>query len=1058
MNGEVQLIVGSTSNELQQLVATQLIPGNVFANPVPYSVIASPQYITVGSIILLTDTSDPETWTVLATLTITSVDYVAETFDFTTADYIDPDVNYYYTLYTNVTIGSQAYLDLFENESISQNWKFQDLNNFTAQGSFSREFRVPYSENNQQALGALFDVNVTAGAENYFHYKLPAEIRVDTLPIATGYIRVRKVYRQQNRINEVELAFYAETPDLVRVIGEKKLFDIEDLPNLNENVEYNTVTNPQTTRIWTLCDRGQLWNGSNVLNTRPINNPNQPVFAADLTPAVSWWYLFENIVKDAGFELVAGTLQTILSDYWMPWCNSQRLIASDSYNELFFRAYSSAQVGIGNTFTTIPINTELFDNNNDFNTGTYTYTAPGGGWYTFRAILKFTTAFNANPWDVIVSLSVNGSTQFNEMYTGQVNDNSVVDCDLRIALEAGDVVQLKVLQSTLAVNNQLYVAAGDGTFNSTLFEINATELFYGQYIYYNLNAPDMKQIDFVTDVIKMHNCAIVPDRAIPNRIYVVPQNSYLGSGNDVDWTGKLDTSKDMVIYSTVDLQKAKFQFSYTAGEDYISKQFKKLNRTYGDYEAIGYTVNPNTLPSDFALGEQKINLVTQSTPVGQIAGTIFVIPQFLNDSLQFVAPGPRCLYNAGTANITLYDDGGSTAVIEAVPVLNHYSQVFASIDDYDLNWSPETNYPIYASPYNNLFNLYWRTYMNSLYSPDARIMEASFALDLKDILTFQFSDKVWIQDSWWRILEINDYKVGMMESTQVKLIKWLDNSEDCSSTPTSISFDGHVNFENGAGDPVDPTQPCCERYGYNWDEVNAICWAFTPVGPRPSAGINGTITSPANRPTTSALQNRAITNSFINGTDVNIAIGNKDMLGIGTKLELTKDVAGSNLLGKNTSTNLPGIHIGGGWKDGTTVSAEKGWSQHGIVMLHRKESWLTSGTNFAYYIEGVAGEYIELPNDTVWSALLNVTVIDAGNNYYTGQFSLAMQKVGGVAAVSALTAINQINNTAYTFTVGVNVAINTAQHRLYLNVTGGGTFPANLITTASIQYQQSKIS
>ncbi len=133
---------------------------------------------------------------------------------------------------------TEVYLDLFVNESISQNWKFQDLNNFTAQGAFTREFRVPFSETNQLALGALFDVNVSAGDTNFFHYKLPAEIRVDTLPISFGYVRVRKVYKQNNRINEVELAFYAETPDLVRNIGEKKLKDITDLPNLNQIDNY----------------------------------------------------------------------------------------------------------------------------------------------------------------------------------------------------------------------------------------------------------------------------------------------------------------------------------------------------------------------------------------------------------------------------------------------------------------------------------------------------------------------------------------------------------------------------------------------------------------------------------------------------------------------------------------------------------------------------------------------------------------------------------------------------------------------------------------------------
>jgi len=133
-------------------------------------------------------------------------------------------------------IVGETYLDLYENESISQNWKFQDLSNFTAQGAFSREFRLPFSETNKEALGALFDNNVEQGAENYFFYKLPAEIRVDTLPIATGYLRVRKVYKQMSKLHEVEVAFYAETPDLVRTIGEKKLSDIAALADLNEAV------------------------------------------------------------------------------------------------------------------------------------------------------------------------------------------------------------------------------------------------------------------------------------------------------------------------------------------------------------------------------------------------------------------------------------------------------------------------------------------------------------------------------------------------------------------------------------------------------------------------------------------------------------------------------------------------------------------------------------------------------------------------------------------------------------------------------------------------------
>ncbi len=952
------------------------------------------------------------------------------------------------------------YLDLFENESISQNWKFQDLSNFTSQGAFSREFRVPFSDNNQKALGALFDVNVEAGTENYFHYKLPAEIRVDTLPIATGYVRVRKVYKTLNRISEVELAFYAETPDLVRNIGEKKLADIADLTTINEVINYNNVLTPLSYRIWTILDRGQRWSEGGEQGTRSLITAASPVWPSDLTPALSWWYLFQNIITEAGFELVGGTLENILQTYWMPWCNSSALITSGSYNEYFFRAYPTASTGINNVFTTIPINTELFDNNGDFNTGTNTYTAPAGGWFTFRAIVKFQNN-TANPVDVIIALSVNGSTAFNEMYLGTIGNanNTVIDCNLRIALEVGDTVQLKALQTFAAGTSFVTVLAGDGTYNNTLFELDKTELFYGQSTYYNLNAPDMKQIDFVTDVIKMHNCALVPDRAIPNKLYVVPQNSYLGSGDVIDWTSKLDTSKDIVIGSTTDLQKGKFQFTYTAGEDFISKLYRNVERIYGDYEAVGYTINPNTSPSDFAIGEQKISLVTRSSPMGVVNGSGYVMPMFLNDQVEFVKPGPRCLFEAGLYPITLWDDNSGSPKLENVPVLNHYSVINADIDDLDLNWAPEIpTYNITASPYRNLFNEYWRTYMNALYSPEARMMEAHFALTLSDILTFSFADKVWIQDSYWRIIEITDYKVGMYESTKVKLLKFLEDTEDCTGTPVSVSVNGEVNFEDAGGDPIAASQDCCTRYGYNWDEVNAICWAFTPTGGRPSSGVNGTSTVPASRVNKVAAQTRAIVNSVISGESVAIIDGNKDMLAVGENLELTKAVAGNTMLGKNVTTNLPGIHVGGGYRDGAVSSSYLGWAQFGQFVLQKKIIVSTSGDVFDLDIEGVAGEYINMDDDTAWSVVMNVTIKDNLAGVETSLHHFTLDKFAAVANASAITTLNTIGAIGTNvFTFGIDTATNTAEHRINVTVTGG-TYPDDFVVAANIQYQQLKLS
>jgi hypothetical protein len=265
-----------------------------------------------------------------------------------------------------------------------------------------------------------------------------------------------------------------------------------------------------------------------------------------------------------------------------------------------------------------------------------------------------------------------------------------------------------------------------------------------------------------------------------------------------------------------------------------------------------------------------------------------------------------------------------------------------------------------------------------------------------------------------------------------------------------------VNFEDAGGDPVAPSQDCCVRYGYTWDENLGVCWANVPTGSKPNSPTTGSTTNPAPRRTAVQTRNSQITNSVINGEDVTIENGNKDMLAVGKDLTLTKAVEGSNLLGKNVYTNLPGLHLGGGYRDGSTF-VEQGWAQSGTVILHRKDTYPAAGNAF-YYVEGITNEHIELPNDTLWSCLLNVTIWDTtAGTYATGQYSFAMSKSGGIAAVSAVTALNTVNTTAFTFTVGVNVAVAT-QHRLFLNVGGGGTFPANIITTASLQYQQSKIS
>jgi hypothetical protein len=1082
MNGEVQLIVNNIG------------PANVA------SMSDDPTFMGIGNLARFIVTSSPEVAALPLAQPITiynaAGDSVTKTLNSIVVDSPVPgqtrlnlagtwsdDYSAAAGGYIILQLGTQYYLDLYENESISQNWKFQDLSNFTAQGAFSREFRLPFSETNKEALGALFDNNVEQGSENYFFYKLPAEIRVDTLPIAAGYLRVRKVYKQMNRLSEVEVAFYAETPDLVRTIGEKKLSDIAALADLNEVVNYANVTTETADRIWTLCDRGQKWSNDGSAGSRPIRNANAPIFPTDLTPSVSWWFLLRNIVTEAGFELVASSLENILNDYWMPFCNTPQLQNDGGSNQYFFAAYPPTDVnvdyGVWTGNPTMTNMTEVFDNDNAFNNTLGYWTASAGGQFTFFLNLVFTTAgagattdwtridpryFVIRGGNVLLNDSLTPFTYqipFLGAGTGTMNRTLTLD------LMPGDIVYFEFTYLNFEFDNitvidfnpdvTVEISAGDGSQTASIIGINSATISYNQTIGYALNAPDMRQIDFVNDVIKMHNCAIIPSRIVPNQIAIIPQNNYLGTGDVVDWTGKLDVSKDVMTSSTIDIQKATFQFTYTAGEDAYSRLYVDAKRVYGDFKAEGYTINPSTPPSDFAIGDQKIQLVTRSAPAAMLPGTGVPIQCFYNDQLEFVAPGPRCLYDASIVlNVNLYNESiGNANNTTSVPVLNHYSSAYPNVDDYDLNWAPEVPphvQTVQANPYNNLFNLYWRNYMNELYSPEGRIMEAFFALDLKDILTFSFADKIWIQDSYWRILEISDYKVGLQESTKVKLIKFLDQINDCSSTPVGTTVNGEVEFESG-NDPVEPTEDCCSRYGYFWDEINGVCWAFNNGG----QFRNSIVSTGATPPVNSAVQSLSnIPNAVINGSKLAIEGGNSSMLMVGQDLSLTKNVRGSNLLGRNVVANLPGLHVGGGYRNGLSTAPYYGWSQFGTFVLQRLVTVLTSGSTQNLYIEGVAGEYINLPDETLWSCFWNVTIKDTTGLSETSLHHFTLDKTGGIATASAITTLSTIGSIgSNVFTFGIDTATNTDEHRINVTFTGG-TYPDGFVITSSLQYQQSK--
>lgn len=987
------------------------------------------------------------------------------TVDVDLLDQLDPGMNVKVrTLYTNKLV-----LELYENETISQTWQFSDLQTFSALGSFSREFRVPATRVNCEAIGYLQDAN-WSNLIDYFQVKLNAELRVQTLPLARGYIRVSRVVTQADKLADFELTFYSEAPDLFSKLGSKKLKDILALTDLNAVLDYDEVINATGyPYLYSLSDYGQKWDETGTPGSRSIYDESVTgcVRAGDLTPSLSWGWIFEQILTEAGFEFEATALLNIINEYYAPWINSKALIYTSSEQATLFKYYLSASAAASTSFVSLPFVAESFDNGN--NVSGANFTAPAAGIYFFRvwATIDNTAAVSS------LNIAYRNLTQgdfievINQSIPIGVTNYDSANTFVGVTAQAGDQLTFWFRSAAGAAATLIGGASYSGGCGVELYDITFTE---GYLLDWSGNSPDILQADFLRDVLNMHCCVVVPDRNVSNLLLIRIIKEYIGSGVERDWSRKLDISKDIVLSNTSDFQYKQLSFTYSEGEDVASQIYKGLGRVYGDYKINGYTVTENDVPTDFARdGEQVVQLTTQSTPCNYINGTSIIIPKFVDADWNFASPKLRCLFHAGDFPLYLWITAGNfpdTGYV--VPVLNHYESTNPSFADEDLNWAPEQPLQlIQSNPINTLFNLYWRDYLNGLYSPQARVLEAYFALDLADIQSFTFADLIWVKNAWWRILKIEDYKIGVSDTVKVTLIKYIEPGAETSAIPVGATAGGEVEFEDGSGNPVSPTKSACERYGFVWDPVTQTCSASPslPVGTQiPAAKKVGSSTREVSNASNTIVMadklDNAPTNQFTLavGADITLATDNASSIAVGEKL--TKlDPGGVAMFGKNVQINMSGLHYGGGYRLNDPANGILGFAQAGEVILHNYVNVTLGGIPQELYLDGESGRNITLEDNTLWSCLMNLTITDGSlTGYHVGQYSFGMYKLGGVASVGAITIVAEDSALGTNvFTIAVDVVSDPTQHRITVTPTGG-TYPENIYFVACIIYQQVRTS
>jgi hypothetical protein len=929
--------------------------------------------------------------------------------------------------------GAAVVVDLYENESISYSSNFNSVSEFTTRGAFSREFRIPATKANVDFFGQQYNVNLLNDDTTQINVlrKIEATLSVDTLPIAEGHLQFKQAITQQGKMHEFVIAFFGETVDLARSIGDKMLKELDyselDHENSYENVNLiNDGSLFDNAICYTLTDKGQNWSEDSTLGSRRVFSSVNPIYTGELTLALQAKWLMDKIINEAGFTWSGTTLEEELVKMYIPYITNPLTLGTITNDEAKFLA------GFAGGSTSVTINdsaangqtkkqltgwTEATDPSNSF--ASNVYTSQGNFNATFYISANFTIPgsmpFAQNAYDFVLGVTRAGAETLYPMGQGQGISDTVLEFDSF----SGQYIQVPtepIVYATYTLDMQVgdeiryYVYAHAGSTQTIVFGFNCTigisfvtgEL-QAQPISFVKNAPEQKQVDFLRDILKMFNAVLVPNPNMPNAVEIIPMVEYLGTGDDYDWTGKLDLSKDIVLTPAADIRKRLLKWSYKEQGDLFNAKYKSgAQRVYGELRLTD-------AGNDFSTSDFTVELTFGASPCDLIPNTNYVIPKYFNETGEFMAPGPRILYKrdaAEAAVVMVYDEVAEDASFTIIPLLCHYSSIPTEIGTNDLNFGQEIPpHPIEAMPLHTLFDKYWRQYISELYDSEQKIMEAYFKLSVTDVFGLKFNDKIWIKDSFWRVIELTDYIVADEQVTKCKLIRLLDIGALCQYTPSTINATtGAVDFLDYDGDISNGSQECCEFYGYTWNDGKGACFASTGTN-----GTGGIITSPnnvggSNITNTSGNQksatgmgnvNRAsIENNneriFVSGLGHGISPNNNYSQAMGYRNFIRPNLEGTTVMGRWAEADVRGVHFGGGtWWDGTSDfgTTIPGRSQHGFIQLMGVGEMVSNPTNVNLFLDGINNGVITMPTETVWMVKVYISVMeyDYGVADFTGK-------------------------------------------------------------------------
>jgi hypothetical protein len=721
-------------------------------------------------------------------------------------------------------IVEQQRLDLFEDLGAELNYAIDDIKDFSARNtSYSKTINVPGNANNNKVFGHIY--NFTS-ANNYgisnpttknigYNFdptrQANCQIFVNKIQVFKGVLRLLEI-TIQNGVIEYQCAVFGELGGFASAIGNELLEDMNDFNKYDQKWNETNVVNSWdasgvasgTGIVYPLIDYG--------LCRHPHENSGHDWHLNAFRPAFFVHEIVDRIILNSGYTYTSAFFDTpFFKSLIIP--NNKANLEQLTKNLLLVQstvcAESGSDVGKTENLTFNLTKNKVLFTTADFRT--YTYVNPTTtlgklklyGWLTLN-----------NPGTFTINIKKSGTTILTENFTQNVaNQNVPIDYLIDLSLANNDTIVIEVVFYT-------------GVAYSTLCPIDLNLEFESDYAQVGIATYDVnitmknclpkgiQQKDFFASICRMFNLYVFEDSQKTTHLLIEPYIEFYRTGagflkiNDlgelllhgetgdttgllllsdpvadsIDWSNKVDYSKEISIKPMSELNARYYDFVYTEDDDYYNEVYnKKYNESYGDRkEDTGY---------QFADDRSEVKVIFSSSVLTndssdtKLRANVFKLTNNLEErkdnNIRIMLFKKSTTSTWSIKEESSAGQGNLRTGLTTYGYAGHFDD--PDIPTADINFGvPNEVYFKLASPYtsSNLFNTWWDSYLAEIINKDSKLLSCYLYLTIQDIYSLDFAQLIYIDGALWRLNKVIDFNPSIPKTTKVELLRLIELTYD----------------------------------------------------------------------------------------------------------------------------------------------------------------------------------------------------------------------------------------------------------------------------------------